>query len=82
MSNKVMRNDWLEEEVSDLAREGLRTLVVAKKNLTSEQYKDFEVYFKSRVTIIITLKSLPSLDDTIRLIKINYYSIAYYKKKL
>jgi phospholipid-translocating ATPase len=43
MANKVMRNDWLEEEVSDLAREGLRTLVVAKKNLTPEQYKDFEV---------------------------------------
>lgn len=43
MATKVVRNDWLEEEVGDLAREGLRTLVVAKKNLTPEQYKEFEV---------------------------------------
>lgn len=27
-----------------MAREGLRTLVVAKKSLTEEQYQDFEVY--------------------------------------
>lgn len=27
-----------------MAREGLRTLVVAKKSLTEEQYQDFEVW--------------------------------------
>ncbi len=43
MASKVLRNDWLEEEVGELAKEGLRTLVVAKKVLTHEQYKDFEV---------------------------------------
>lgn len=33
-----------------MAREGLRTLVVAKKSLTEEQYQDFEVW-KDRVNL-------------------------------
>jgi len=43
MSGIVQYNDWLEEECGNMAREGLRTLVVAKKALTEEQYMDFEV---------------------------------------
>lgn len=43
MSSIVQFNDWLDEEVGNMAREGLRTLVVAKKALTREQYQDFEV---------------------------------------
>jgi phospholipid-translocating ATPase len=43
MLSKVLRNDWLEEEVGSLAKEGLRTLVVAKKTLSSDQYNEFEV---------------------------------------
>ncbi|KFD56527.1 hypothetical protein M513_02631, partial [Trichuris suis] len=39
----VSYNDWLEEECANLAREGLRTLVVAKKVLTVQQYKAFSV---------------------------------------
>ncbi|XP_054958543.1 probable phospholipid-transporting ATPase IIB isoform X3 [Pan paniscus] len=42
MSPIVQYNDWLEEECGNMAREGLRTLVVAKKALTEEQYQDFE----------------------------------------
>ncbi|CAH1785189.1 unnamed protein product [Owenia fusiformis] len=38
----VQYNDWLEEECGNMAREGLRTLVVAKKSLTEDQYLDFE----------------------------------------
>ena len=37
MSSIVQYNDWLNEEVDNMAREGLRTLVVAKKTLTNEQ---------------------------------------------
>ena len=33
--------DWLDEECGNMAREGLRTLVVAKKQLSKEQYEDF-----------------------------------------
>ncbi|XP_057382438.1 probable phospholipid-transporting ATPase IIB isoform X7 [Balaenoptera acutorostrata] len=42
MSTVVQYNDWLEEECGNMAREGLRTLVVAKRALTEEQYQDFE----------------------------------------
>ncbi|XP_024610570.1 probable phospholipid-transporting ATPase IIB isoform X8 [Neophocaena asiaeorientalis asiaeorientalis] len=42
MSTVVQYNDWLEEECGNMAREGLRTLVVAKRALTDEQYQDFE----------------------------------------
>ncbi|KAK9877429.1 hypothetical protein WA026_018540 [Henosepilachna vigintioctopunctata] len=42
MCSIVQYTDWLEEEVGNMARDGLRTLVVAKKTLTEEQYKDFE----------------------------------------
>ena len=42
MSSIVQFNDWLEEEVDNMAREGLRTLVVAKKTLTNDQYHEWE----------------------------------------
>eukprot|EP00794_Sanderia_malayensis_P019164 gene19164-21084_t len=42
MNTRVQYNDWLEEECGNMAREGLRTLVVAKKTLTEDQYADFE----------------------------------------
>lgn len=43
MSSIVQYTDWLEEECGNMAREGLRTLVVARKNLTEDQYIEFEV---------------------------------------
>jgi magnesium-transporting ATPase (P-type) len=42
MASMVQYNDWLDEECSNMAREGLRTLVVAKKTLTPEQLADFD----------------------------------------
>ena len=39
MMTIVQYNDWLEEETGNMAREGLRTLVVGKKVLTEEQYQ-------------------------------------------
>ena len=47
MSSIVQYNDWLVEEVDNMAREGLRTLVVARKTLTTEQYQDFEQRFSA-----------------------------------
>lgn len=43
MASMVEYNDWLEEECINLAQKGLRTLVVARKVLTAEQYTHFEV---------------------------------------
>ena len=42
MTSIVQYNDWLEEETGNMAREGLRTLVVAKKSLSHDQYQDFD----------------------------------------
>ncbi|XP_071038422.1 probable phospholipid-transporting ATPase IIA isoform X3 [Parasteatoda tepidariorum] len=52
MSSIVQYNDWLDEECGNMAREGLRTLVVAKKVLTEDQYSDFEARLnQARVSI-------------------------------
>uniref|UniRef100_A0A069DX33 Phospholipid-transporting ATPase n=2 Tax=Triatominae TaxID=70999 RepID=A0A069DX33_9HEMI len=42
MSLIILYSEWLDEEVANMGREGLRTLVVAKKHLTPEQYADFD----------------------------------------
>ncbi|RMJ12864.1 hypothetical protein CDV36_007471 [Fusarium kuroshium] len=41
MSSIVAANDWLDEETANMAREGLRTLVVGRKKLSSQQYSEF-----------------------------------------
>ena len=41
MAKIVQRNDWLEEETANMAREGLRTLVMARKRLGNTMYHDF-----------------------------------------
>ncbi|XP_022186927.2 probable phospholipid-transporting ATPase IIB isoform X1 [Nilaparvata lugens] len=47
MASIVQYTDWLDEECGNMAREGLRTLVVAKKTLTEEQYLDFETRYNA-----------------------------------
>lgn len=52
MQSIVQYNDWLVEECSNMAREGLRTLVVARKALTQDAYLDFEARLaKARLSI-------------------------------
>ncbi|TKA22204.1 hypothetical protein B0A50_08316 [Salinomyces thailandicus] len=41
MNDIVAANDWLEEETGNMAREGLRTLVVGRKALSQEAYAAF-----------------------------------------
>lgn len=41
MSPIVAANDWLDEETANMAREGLRTLVVGRKKLSHQQYQEF-----------------------------------------
>jgi len=45
MQSIVQYNDWLNEECDNMARDGLRTLVVAQKELTRSQYEDFELRY-------------------------------------
>ncbi|KAI9498324.1 hypothetical protein BDB00DRAFT_867486 [Zychaea mexicana] len=52
MSGIVQYNDWLDEECGNMAREGLRTLVVAKKRLSEEMYEDFRTkYHEAELSI-------------------------------
>ncbi|CCK69918.1 aminophospholipid-translocating P4-type ATPase NEO1 KNAG_0D01670 [Huiozyma naganishii CBS 8797] len=41
MSKIVESNDWLEEETANMAREGLRTLVVGRKKLSKKLFEQF-----------------------------------------
>jgi phospholipid-translocating ATPase len=52
MAKIVQRNDWLEEETANMAREGLRTLVVARKRLPAPFYADFKnAYHQASVSV-------------------------------
>ncbi|KAF7376047.1 Phospholipid-transporting ATPase [Mycena sanguinolenta] len=42
MAKIVQRNDWLEEETANMAREGLRTLVMARRRLSAQAYAEFK----------------------------------------
>ena len=42
MARIVQRNDWLEEECANMAREGLRTLVIGRKRLSEQSYNAFK----------------------------------------
>ena len=47
MTSIVSANDWLDEETANMAREGLRTLVIGRKRLSSEQYTSFSLAYKA-----------------------------------
>src|SRR5690606_6374497 len=47
MSSIVASNDWLDEETGNMAREGLRTLVVGRKQLSYRKYAEFSQKFKA-----------------------------------
>jgi phospholipid-translocating ATPase len=46
MAKIVQKNDWLEEETGNMAREGLRTLVLGRKKLSQDAYEDFDRRYK------------------------------------
>lgn len=46
MTSIVAANDWLDEETANMAREGLRTLVVGRKKLSKQQYQEFAARYK------------------------------------
>ncbi|CAP86630.1 Pc20g13010 [Penicillium rubens Wisconsin 54-1255] len=46
MRTIVAANDWLDEETTNMAREGLRTLVVGRKRISVQQYQEFSTKYK------------------------------------
>ena len=52
MAKIVQRNDWLEEETGNMAREGLRTLVMARKRLSNALYSEFaDAYRQASISV-------------------------------
>ena len=47
MQNIVGTNDWLEEECNNMAREGLRTLVISRKKLSEQMFSKFQERYKA-----------------------------------
>ncbi|KAG9123612.1 putative aminophospholipid-translocase [Ceratobasidium sp. 392] len=47
MARLVQRSDWLEEETANMAREGLRTLVCARRKLSAAEWSAFETAHKA-----------------------------------
>ncbi|KAG9102404.1 putative aminophospholipid-translocase [Ceratobasidium sp. 370] len=47
MARLVQRSDWLEEETANMAREGLRTLVCARRRLSAAEWSAFEAAHKA-----------------------------------
>ena len=51
MAGIVQQNDWLEEECANMAREGLRTLVMARRKLSPEAYDNFKQnYYEASIS--------------------------------
>ncbi|KAH1582963.1 hypothetical protein KXX17_003410 [Aspergillus fumigatus] len=46
MSSIVAANDWLDEETANMAREGLRTLVIGRKRLSLQHFQEFSAKYK------------------------------------
>lgn len=66
MASIVQYNDWLTEESGNMAREGLRTLVVAKKIFTEEQYLDFEMrYNAARLSVTDRTSKVQGVIETV-----------------
>lgn len=62
MAPIVAANDWLNEETANMAREGLRTLVVGRKRLSQQQYDAFAVaYHEASLSLHDRDKSMASV---------------------
>ncbi|KAK4044812.1 hypothetical protein C8A01DRAFT_11835 [Parachaetomium inaequale] len=52
MGSIVAANDWLDEETANMAREGLRTLVVGRKRLSTAEYQEFSAKYQEAALAI------------------------------
>jgi len=66
MARIVQANDWLDEECGNMAREGLRTLVFGKKDLTEEDYENFSARLtKAKTTIQNRAANVQAVIETL-----------------
>jgi phospholipid-translocating ATPase len=60
MQKLVVANDWMEEECSNMAREGLRTLVIGRRSITDELWNEFEEAFRAADTQLVDREAAKS----------------------
>ncbi|THD25645.1 Phospholipid-transporting ATPase [Fasciola hepatica] len=66
MKTLVSYTDWLDDEAGNLAREGLRTLVVASRQLTEEQYEDFaKRYHTAKMSVVDRVEKMQAVVATL-----------------
>uniref|UniRef100_H2Y5E1 Phospholipid-transporting ATPase n=1 Tax=Ciona savignyi TaxID=51511 RepID=H2Y5E1_CIOSA len=66
MAKIVEFNDWLSEECDNMAREGLRTLVVGKRILTQDVYYDFERrYLQAKLSLTDRALKVTAVIETL-----------------
>ncbi|KAF9762499.1 putative phospholipid-transporting ATPase IIB [Nosema granulosis] len=52
MNKIIIKNEWCEEEVENMARDGLRTLIIAKRILTDNEFQDFDrIYTEAKASL-------------------------------
>lgn len=69
MTKIVQKNDWLDEECGNMAREGLRTLVFGMKELSEEQYNQWSEKFNEANKAINDREA--KIQNTIELLEEN-----------
>lgn len=66
VGKKVRYNDWLDEECGNLAREGLRTLVYARRELSATEYALFaERWQNARTSAVNRKEFMAAVQDEI-----------------
>jgi phospholipid-translocating ATPase len=64
ISKRVKYNDWLDEECGNLAREGLRTLVYAKRDVSADEYGLFaERWMTARMSQINRKETMDAVQS-------------------
>eukprot|EP00833_Pecoramyces_ruminatium_P015707 jgi/Orpsp1_1/1189739/evm.model.d7180000074113.1 len=66
LSKMVLFNDWLDEECGNMARKGLRTLVIARKKLSLDTYMEFQGrYDQAKLSVVDRNGEMERVQTTI-----------------
>ena len=66
MQKIVQYSDWLEEECTNLAREGLRTLCFGRKVMSESEYEDFaQRYHEAQIARVDREKKVQDVEISI-----------------
>lgn len=73
MNKIIIKNEWCEEEVENMARDGLRTLIIAKRVLTEKEYQDFDKAYTEAKASLENRNEL--IEESMKLIEKDLYAV-------